>query len=552
MAQRKFRQTVAMCLAVAAPAAGLLGLTAAPAWGAAAPGVYWANAGLYAIGHADLDGAGVEQEAVTGINFPRGVALDREHVYWANSVTRSIGRADLDGANVEGEFIRGLDTPRGVAVDGAHVYWTNSLGNSIGRANLDGSRVENDFILTGIGIAGRPVGIAVDAGHVYWTCPGSGTGAGLIGRADLDGSEIEESFITGATSPEGVAVDGAHVYWTNTTDATIGRANLDGTDADQDFITGAAGPVGIAVDARHVYWANNDLDEGDPDTIGRADLDGASVDQSFITGVHNPLGVALMPVTRVTLPASLEFGSQTVGDAGGLESVTVENSGRLPLRVAAAGIVGPDAADFTIAAGSDGCSGAPVAPGRSCTIAVRFKPHLAGPRAATLTLTDNAQDGAQAVSLTGVGVAPSSPPAPPHPPVPSHPRGPSPPTKLPAPPGADAKVTVHFASGTARHGRVRLRLRCSGAPRCRGKIRLLMSVRPDRRGAARRARAARGLPAGQRAFAVRKGRRTIAVRLNRRARRALRRRGHLRLTARVTVRGGGRVARAARTVSQGH
>ena len=118
------------------------------------------------------------------------------HVYWTNAGTNTIGRASLDGTGADQSFITGASFPRGVAVDADHVYWTN--GNDIGRANLDGTGVDQSFI-TG---ASTPYGVAVDAGHVYWANIGTNT----IGRANLDGTSVDQSFITGASGPRGVAV----------------------------------------------------------------------------------------------------------------------------------------------------------------------------------------------------------------------------------------------------------------------------------------------------------------------------------------------------------
>src|SRR5258707_179189 len=59
-----------------------------------------------------------------------------------------------------------------------------------------------------------------------------------------------------------------------------------------------------------------------------------------------------------------------------------------------------------------GTCGRSVAPGASCTISVKFTPTAAGTRTGTLTLTDNASNSPQTISLTGIGsttsaVAPS-------------------------------------------------------------------------------------------------------------------------------------------------
>lgn len=78
--------------------------------------------------------------------------------------------------------------------------------------------------------------------------------------------------------------------------------------------------------------------------------------------------------------------------------------------------------------------------------------------------------------------------------------------------GGKAKVTVLGRTPRVdRRGRARLRLRCSGASTCRGRLRL--------RRAARRASARRVV--GTRRFSIKPGRHTVRVRLNRAGRRAL-------------------------------
>ena len=64
------------------------------------------------------------------------LAVDASHIYWISKVSDpsptnpfgqpnvgTIGRANLDGTGVDPDFISGIGYPRGVAVDGAHVYW---------------------------------------------------------------------------------------------------------------------------------------------------------------------------------------------------------------------------------------------------------------------------------------------------------------------------------------------------------------------------------------------------------------------------------------------
>ena len=88
------------------------------------------------------------------------------YVYWADLGADTIGRANLDGTGVDQSLIAGLESPGDVAVDGAHVYWTYGGIPAIGRANLDGTGIDPSFITEDSDVDLR--GVAVDAARIYW------------------------------------------------------------------------------------------------------------------------------------------------------------------------------------------------------------------------------------------------------------------------------------------------------------------------------------------------------------------------------------------------
>jgi hypothetical protein len=276
--------------------------------------VYWADptldwtanelgpiAATATIGGANLDGSGMGESAVTGVESPCGVAVDASHLYWANRRQDGLGRGNLDGSRLDNLFVRAAagSYPCGVAVDATYVYWTNhgstARGTTIGRARLDGSGADSNFI----GGALNPCGVAVDDRYIYWVNEGaSATSGGTIGRARLDGSEADPAFIvTDALLPCGVAVDATYVYWANGLGGAIGRARADGSEVQNAFIGGARWPCGVAVDANHLYWGNagkSSGSTGDP-AIGRAALDGSNVEQAWVSGMQGICGVAIDP-----------------------------------------------------------------------------------------------------------------------------------------------------------------------------------------------------------------------------------------------------------------
>jgi pimeloyl-ACP methyl ester carboxylesterase len=100
-------------------------------------------------------------------------------------------------------------------------------------------------------------------------------------------------------------------------------------------------------------------------------------------------------------PTTLSFSGQAVGSSSPVSAVTLKNTGSAPLTITALAISGPNAGDFAIQSTSTCNTSRPVAAGASCSISIVFTPSAAGTRSATLTITDNAANSPQMVSLTG-------------------------------------------------------------------------------------------------------------------------------------------------------
>jgi hypothetical protein len=109
---------------------------------------------------------------------PNAVEVDAAHIYWFNRQTTfpfqedfTIGRANLDGTGVDQSFIGGLQAgvPRDLAVDAGGIYWVEAKTGvapdytptgAIGRADLDGANVDRIFITPAEPTA--PLGVAVN------------------------------------------------------------------------------------------------------------------------------------------------------------------------------------------------------------------------------------------------------------------------------------------------------------------------------------------------------------------------------------------------------
>jgi hypothetical protein len=139
-------------------------------------------------------------------------------------------------------------------------------------------------------------------------------------------------------------------------------------------------------------------------------------------------------------PSSANFANQEIGSTSARQTVTLTNTGNLDLSITSIGLTGANSSDFTEA---NACPISPttLAPGGTCTIKVAFTPAAAGTRTASVTITDNAPDSAQTISLTGTGT-----------PIPTVSVSPASLTFLPEPIGVQSAVQTVTLSNTSPIG----------------------------------------------------------------------------------------------------
>jgi HYDIN/CFA65/VesB-like, Ig-like domain/Abnormal spindle-like microcephaly-assoc'd, ASPM-SPD-2-Hydin len=133
---------------------------------------------------------------------------------------------------------------------------------------------------------------------------------------------------------------------------------------------------------------------------------GSAIGTVTITGaantVNSPQTVSLTgtgvatPIVSLSSTA-LTFASLAVGVTSTAQTVTLTNTGTAALSITSITASGDFAATNTC--------GASVAAGANCAITVTFTPTAVGSRSGTITITDNAQDSPQTVTLAGTGQA---------------------------------------------------------------------------------------------------------------------------------------------------
>ena len=122
-------------------------------------------------------------------------------------------------------------------------------------------------------------------------------------------------------------------------------------------------------------------------------------------------GTGVIPIVGLG-PNPVDFQNQTLGTTSTAMSVTVTNSGNLPLQITGLSLGGTNAGDFIFPANfTQPTAAAPITVainGGTTTIPLQFKPGDTGSRQGKLLLTDNALDTPQSVSLSGNGVGPKA------------------------------------------------------------------------------------------------------------------------------------------------
>ena len=99
-------------------------------------------------------------------------------------------------------------------------------------------------------------------------------------------------------------------------------------------------------------------------------------------------------------PTWLTFGNQVWGTSSAAKVVTLTNTGTATLTISSIATGGSDPGDY---AQTNTC-GTSLAAGASCSITVTFTPQALGSRPANVSVTDNAPNSPQTVSLNGTGL----------------------------------------------------------------------------------------------------------------------------------------------------
>ena len=98
-------------------------------------------------------------------------------------------------------------------------------------------------------------------------------------------------------------------------------------------------------------------------------------------------------------PATIAFGTQTVGGTSSAQSVTLKNRGTSAITIKTVTFSGPQSADFH----QTNTCGTSLAATATCSVSITFSPSAAGSRTASLLIVDDAFNTPQTAALSGTG-----------------------------------------------------------------------------------------------------------------------------------------------------
>ena len=209
--------------------------------------------------------------------------------------------------------------------------------------------------------------------------------------------------------PEGSSRDIALIPGTNTI-VSINNVNNGSTDSanltippvnpqfyvNNDFQFPAVAPFNTEMDGMTVVLtATAQVTPGQKNHIKLAVAD--AIDTAFDSNVFIKAG-SLTSSSVSFAPSSLAFGNVSAGTTAAAQTVTLTNVGTVPLGSLA---ISTSSAEF---AETNTC-GTSLAAGASCAVSVTFTPQAAGLVQANLSISDNAPDSPQVLSISGTGIS---------------------------------------------------------------------------------------------------------------------------------------------------
>ena len=284
--------------------------------------------------------------------------------------------------------------------NGGDFAQTNNCGSSV-TGNNGSCMINVTFKPTAAGTRMAAVTITDSAAGSPQSITLTGTGASSSGGSTVVLTPSSFNFGTAAVGTTGTTAD-VNIKNAGTSSLTINSVTVTGDFTLNNFCGNAVLSPGFDCDV----WVTF-MPKAPGNRSGTVIFSTTAPDSPHIATLTGTGGGGGAPAPAVSLSnSSLTFASQVLNTTSGSQSVALTNTGNSALSITNIAVTGSNGGDF---AQTNNCGSSVAANNGSCTISVTFRPTSAGPRAASVTITDNAAGSPQSISLGGTGASTPAP-----------------------------------------------------------------------------------------------------------------------------------------------
>ena len=324
----------------------------------------------------------------------------------AGQVVGKVGKMNPTTHAVTAYQVTGTSHPTAITAgpDG-NMYFVDPGNDAIGQITPAGVFVEFPTPTTGVfGPNAAPFGITAGPDGNIWFTEQTGVGGGKIGKLTIPSPTVTiapnpltfgsqalgttSTALTATLTASGGTVTFSSVTLGGTNAADFKMTNTCTVVTTTCTVSVTFSPTGSTTGARTATVTFTDNATGSPQTLT---LNGSAA----AAGTTVIAGVA---------PPTSNFFNQALGTTSTVHTVALVNAGTAAMTVGGFTITGTARSDFTVAPGTDHCTGATVAPSGFCSVGLVFAPSAEGSRQGSIVFTSNATGGSQTGLLAGRGV----------------------------------------------------------------------------------------------------------------------------------------------------
>ena len=232
-------------------------------------------------------------DVVTGLYFPRAMALDGNILYIAESGANKISKIDITATTptTTTDVVTGLTEPSGLALDGNILYIAEYSGNKISKIDLTATTPTATDVITGLS---EPKGLAIDGNDLYFVQNlNDGSSISKIDITETTPTAIEVLTATGSAFFSDIVIDGNYLYGDRREDGAIyGETTIfkmditETTPTATDLVTELF-PSGLVIKGNDLYFAQGDYNSSQFHQISKIDITASTPTVSVVETIES-------------------------------------------------------------------------------------------------------------------------------------------------------------------------------------------------------------------------------------------------------------------------